>query len=314
MKNKFALLASLSALFVLIFASQDVIAGSKYALNICAELILPSLFPFFVISALLAKLGLPQCIERMAGPAASRLFNVSGAGVSALFIGLCGGYPMGAAYIAQMYEGKIIERREAERLLAFCNNSGPAFIVGVIGAGVFGSGKIGLLLYAVHIMSAILVGLLFRGKAVYIPQSAAKNEPLSFSRALPEAVKQAVVSALNVCGFVVCFTVFSALLDTNGFLSLFSAKLSLLTGFELHWSRAGIIGLIELGSAAGIMRSLSPTPENLALAAAVIGWGGLSVHFQTMALISDTDIKGTLHFAGRLLSAVFSAVFVLLLA
>ena len=151
MRNKFAVLASLSGIFVLIFASQSVISASKNALNICATLILPSLFPFFVISILLAKLGFPKYLEKLFAPAAAKIFSVSGAGISALFVGLCGGYPMGAAYIAQLYEDKIIRREEAEHLLAFCNNSGPAFIVGVMGAGVFKSAKIGLLLYAVHI-------------------------------------------------------------------------------------------------------------------------------------------------------------------
>ena len=44
---------------------------------------------------------------------------------------------------------------EAERLLAFCNNSGPAFILGVVGVGVFGSSRVGLLLYLAHAAASI---------------------------------------------------------------------------------------------------------------------------------------------------------------
>lgn len=308
MKNKFALISALCALFVLIFASEQVISASRYALSVCAELILPSLFPFFVLSILLSKLGLPYYLDKLLGPAASRLFSVSGAGISAFFIGISGGYPLGASYISQIYESKIIDRQEAERLLAFCNNSGPAFIVGAVGSGVFSSAKIGILLYMVHIISALIVGLCMRKKSSYSASAHPQAPTLSFSAALPEAVRQAVISVLNVCGFVVCFTVFTGLLDANGFLSAMANGLSALTGFESQWSRAALSGLFELGSAAGMMRGLEAIPINVSLAAAILGWGGISVHFQTMALISDTDIKSTLHFAGRFLSALFSAI------
>ena len=308
MKNKFALFSAVAALFVLIAASEDVISCSRNALKICADSLLPSLFPFFVISALLSKLGLPNYLQKLLSPIAAKIFGVSGAGISALFVGLCSGYPMGAAYIAELYCDKTIGRSEAERLLAFCNNSGPAFVIAVMGVTVFKSAKVGLLLYTVHIFSALISGVLLRGKSSSSQLSLHPAPVLSFSQALPQAVKQSVISALNVCGFVVCFTVFTGLLDANGFLSLFSAKLSVLSGYELHWSRAAITGIFELGSAAALMNGLTPLPHNIALAAALLGWGGISVHFQTLALISDTDIKGTLHFAGRLLSAVLSYI------
>jgi len=310
LKNKLAVIASLSAMFVLILASEELIACSTYALRLCTELILPSLFPFFVMSVLLSKLGFPIYLGKLLSPVASRLFGVSGAGASALFLGVCGGYPLGAAYIADMQQSGAISLKEAEKLLAFCNNSGPAFIIGAIGAAVFGSAAVGIYLYLIHIISAILTGILFSlsSRSEKDLQHDIKPEFLPFSQALPEAVRQAVISVLNVCGFVVCFTVFTGLLDTGGFFSTLSGAVSSFLGTELRWSRALLTGFLELGSGAGAMRGLSVSGENLALAAAMLGWGGLSVHFQTMSVISDTEIKGTLHFAGRLVSAVIAAV------
>ena len=313
MKNKFALLASLSALFVLISASEKVIESSRYALSICVQNLLPALFPFFVVSILLAKLGLPHFLQKLLSPVVSKL-PISGAGISALIVGLCGGYPMGAAFVAQLYSDKAISRSEAERLLAFCNNSGPAFIIGVMGASVFKSAKIALMLYGVHVLAALITAFVFSKKSVSAGFCPLPSNTVSFSQALPLAVKQAVSSALNVCGFVVCFTVFTGLLDANGFLGIMSTNLSALTGCELQWSKTALTGIFELGSAASVMTLLEPSPHSIALAAALLGWGGISVHFQTLALISDTDIKGTLHFAGRLLSAVLSYILALLLA
>lgn len=316
MKNKLAVFASLCAMFALLTASEQVIDSCRYGLRLCAELILPSLFPFFVLSLLLSRLGLPQLLGRRLSGAAARLFRVSGAGASALFIGLTGGYPLGAAYIADMARSGAVSNREAERLLAFCNNSGPAFILGAVGVGVFGSAAAGLLLYAVHCCAAVLTGLLLRfgGSPGRGKVSETQAELLPFSRALPEAVRQAVTSLLSVCGFVVCFTAFTGLLEANGFFSAAAGWLSSVFKTELRFSRALLCGLLELGGGAGAMRGLPLTPLNLALAAGLLGWGGLSVHFQTMAVLADSDIKGALHTAGRLSSAVLSAAMAYVLA
>ncbi len=315
MKNKLAVCAALCAMAAMISASGQVMESSRYGLRLCAELILPSLFPFFVLSILLARLGLPQQLGRWLAPAAARLFRISGAGASALLVGLCGGYPLGAAYTADLEKRGVIPLEEAERLLAFCNNSGPAFIIGAVGIGVFGSSASGLLLYAVHCCAAVCTGILFRGKQAALPGAPISvPDALPLSRALPDAVRQSVVSVLSVCGFVVCFTVFTGLLDANGFLPAAAGSLSSLLGTELHWSRALLCGLLELGSGAGALRGLDITPLNLALAAAMLGWGGLSVHFQTLAVLAESDMKGALHTAGRLISAALSAVFTYVLA
>ena len=102
MKNKLAVFAALCGLFVLITASAQAVQACRAGLRLCAELILPSLFPFFVLSALLAKLGLPALLGERLAPLGRRLFRVSGAGCTALLMGLLGGYPLGAAYIAEL--------------------------------------------------------------------------------------------------------------------------------------------------------------------------------------------------------------------
>ncbi|MEI3101559.1 MAG: hypothetical protein V8T45_07145 [Oscillospiraceae bacterium] len=114
--------------------------------------------PFFVLSGLLNRLGLPGFLGRLLAGAASRIYGISGAGASALFIGLTGGYPLGAAYIADMERSGAITAKEGERLLAFCNNSGPTFIIGAVGAGAFHSSAAGFFLYGIHILSALLAG------------------------------------------------------------------------------------------------------------------------------------------------------------
>ena len=310
MKKKFALISALCALFVMTFASRQVIDCCRYGLSLCLDLILPSLLPFFLISTLLGRLGLPSLLGQYLAPAAARLFRVSGQGATALFVGLTGGYPMGAAYIAELIRDGILPESEGERLLGFCNNSGPSFLVGAIGAGVFGSARIGLRLYGVHILAALLTGLLLRGRGPggmgTVPDRLPAESATDLSRLLPDAVQQTVSSLLNVCGFVVCFSVFTGLLEASGLIGSLTRLLGADSPAHAQMLRALLTGFWELGSGIGALRGLAPTPLNLAAAAALAGWGGISVHFQTLAVLSDTGIKGALHTAGRLIHAILS--------
>ena len=316
MKKHLPILVSLCALFSLVTASSQVIACASRGLRLCAELILPSLFPFFAVSLLLAKLGFPQLLDRVLSPLVRRLFRVSGAGATALFIGLCGGYPMGAAYLAELTEQGQISPREAERLLVFSNNSGPAFLVGAIGGGVFASPRAGLLLYLSHVLAALLSGLLVSRfqKEVHAAEIRRDLSPLPFSKALGQAVGGAVPAVLQVCGFVILFTVFTGLLEANGFLPPLQRLLSSLFGLGAEQSRALLLGFWELGGGVGALRGLSPTPGNLSLAAALVGWGGLSVHLQSLAPFADLPVRTAPHLGGRLLSAGLSAGLIWLLA
>ena len=294
LKQKLAGAAAFSALIALCFSTGTALESARSALRVCAETILPSLFPFFVLSVLLGRLGVPQRLGRRLSPLAGRLFGVSGAGLTSLPVGLLGGYPMGAAWVEGLLARGEIGEDEAERLLLFVNNSGPAFLIGAVGAGVFGSARIGWLLFGSHAAAAVLTGLLFRRRAAAgRPAEVADAEP--FAAAFPAAVRQAVTAVLTVCGFVVCFSVL----------------LGLLEGWGLRpadpYARAALRGFFEIGSAVEALRALPLCPASLALAAAILGWGGLSVHCQTAALFCDSGLSLRRHTLGRACSAALSA-------
>ena len=299
MKQTITAAAAGAVFLALAFSSGTVLEAARTALILCAETILPSLFPFFVLSVLISRLGLPRALGRRLGGAAGRLFGVSGAGITALPVGLLGGYPMGAACVAELLARGEIDEKEAGRLLLFCSNSGPAFLISAVGAGAFASARAGFLLYAAHVGAALLTGFLLRRPGGC--RAAAEPAPAEpFAAAFPAAVRQAVSAVLTVCGFVVCFSVLLGLLESWGLFSLL--------GIHTPERRALVSGFFEIGSAVGALRSLSASPAHLALAAGVLGWGGLSVHCQTAALFCDSELSLRRHALGRLCSALLSAL------
>ena len=312
-KRIILLLFGCAAFIAAVFFSGEIAENCRLALRTCAETIVPSLFPFFILSGLVSRLGLPAFLGNLFSGCANRLFGVSGAGMTALFMGLTGGYPMGAGYIAELVRQGEIDLDESEKLLAFCNNSGPAFMIGAVGCGVFGSVKIGVCLYIVHILSAVSVGLLLRGKKgnFSFPEErkpVALHTELSFPAAFTEAVRTAVSSIINVCGFAVFFTVAVKLAENAPFIRFFLDHLAKISALDPACLRTLFSGFFELGCSISEMSALSPAPSNLALVSFILGWGGLSVHLQTRALLSDTEIKGALHTAGHLMSASLGSV------
>lgn len=295
MKRNLVFYTVAAAFLALVLFAPQTADGAKQGLAVCAATLAPSLFPFFVLSNLLSALGLADRLSGALGRGVVRLFRVSAGGAQAFLLGLTGGYPLGAHAVAKLRRDGSISRHEAERLLAFCNNSGPAFILGAVG-GVFRSPKAGMLLYAAHVLGAVCTGLVLRGRGnAGVPRRRAHVTPRSFAEAFPAAVSGALSSTFAVCGYVVLF---SALLGClTPLAQLPPLPRSLLTGF------------IELGSGIAALRGLPAAPETLAAAAFLLGWGGLSVHAQTLAAVAGTDIKCARHLAGRALCGGFAAVF-----
>lgn len=312
--KKFVSVTCALMLFAALIAFPDTASASAVqGLKMCASLIIPSLFPFFVATKLISDLGLAQWLGKAFAPISRRLFNVSGSGGTAFIIGVTAGYPMGAAYIASLRQKGSISRDEAERLLIFCNNSGPAFVISAAGVGVFKSPVIGLFLYAVHILAAVLGGIMFAPNgAEKSVETQTVRSSVGFAAAFTNAVKASVSACLSICGFIVAFSVLTGILEKTGVFAAAVKLLSAVFGIELLWSNALFCGILELGNGIGAMNGLSASPVNLALAAFILGWGGVSVHFQTLSVLGGTDIKNARYIIGRFVIALIGSALALL--
>ena len=143
------LLVLLLATAGLLLAPQAAASGALQGLRACAARVIPALLPFFVVSRMLTALPLPTP-GRRADRLFRALFGVRAACLPALLTGLLGGYPAGAAAVTELYRAGALSKAEAERALCFCNNSGPGFFAGLIGAAVLGDVRRGLILYGLH--------------------------------------------------------------------------------------------------------------------------------------------------------------------
>ncbi|MEG2679418.1 MAG: sporulation protein, partial [Oscillospiraceae bacterium] len=230
-------------------------------------------------------------------------------------LGFIGGYPVGAKTAIELYKNGLATRTETERLLAFCNNSGPAFILGVVGAGIFSSTKVGLLLYCAHALASLCVGLLFRFyKGGENSKPDEKQGQLfhvkHFTTALTDCIKNSFSSVLNICAFVLFFTVVLRLLFCSGFLPLmadFLGNLFAPVGFDRIWAQKLLTGVLELSSGVASLSKGGNLSASVSMAAFMLGWAGISVHCQVLSFLSGSGLSGKTYVLGKLLHGGISA-------
>ena len=291
----------------LLLYAKPVSAAVSESLGLCAGVLLPALFPFFVVSALLCGSdGVRRLAPRLNGLMGT-LFGLPGTMAPALLLGAVGGYPVGAKTVCRLYGQGACTKEQALSALRFCCNAGPSFVIGAVGTGLLGDGRLGLRLWLAHLAAALLIGSVFRVKSTvvkadnitpYLPQ----KEP--GSAVFLQAVTGAVGTFLNVCAFVLLFSVLLCLLER---LPVFSA----LPPFP-----AGLLyGVLELTGGAARLAACELSPRVLMPALSFLcGWGGLSVQCQTVDLLQRAGLPCRGYLRAKLLHGLLAAALTLLIS
>lgn len=295
-------LALAAAFAALLRFPQEVSAAVTEGLRLSVSVLIPSLFPFFICVNLTSALGLTGVLARVFAPVMRQMFHVSGAGCTAVLCGAAGGYPSGAQCVAALYREGQLSRAEAEYLLLFCNNAGPAFLFGAVGT-VLGIGMTGcLLLWGIHLLSALVIGLVNRPKEA--PNAALPPvQRANASGAVVEAVRSAGQAILQITMFVAAFSVLARLLTMAAAHILPDGVCTVLTG------------MLELSGGIAALANLPIALRwKLALASFFLGFGGLCVWMQTQAVLAPAGLSGCGMLLAKLAQGLLAALITFFLA
>jgi sporulation integral membrane protein YlbJ len=337
--------ALLIVLLMTIFPTET-LHSSLRGLSIWWQVLFPALFPFFVISELLLGIGIVHFFGKLLDPLMRPLFRLPGIGGFVITMGYISGYPVGARLTAQLWEQRLVNRAEGERLVAFTTTSDPIFLIGAVSIGFFQNVALAPVLAAAHYGGGLIIGLLMRFHDRHAPSSSAeKNMAIAgearkrrpsriaealkamhdarlldgrgLGRLLQDSVQSALKLMIVVGGLVVFFSVVMEMLTHAGIVEAMIEALRYLfnaIGLPEKLADAGIYGLFEvtLGARAagtagtGLM-------HQAAIAAWVLSWGGISVHAQIASLLSRTDMRYRPLMLARLLHGFIAMALVYLL-
>lgn len=299
-KTLYGIIKLLPELFCVITAScallmfPDTAAdGVRAGLRLSADTVIPSLFPFLVLSSFAASSPLLSRAGRAATPVTRALFNLPGEALTAVFLGLTAGYPIGAKTASELYCSGKITRPEAERTMLFSLNGGAAFIITAVGRAMLGSAAAGVILYASVTAGTLILGFLLRffddTRACAPPRvNAPSASPVSVSERLVLSVNSGSRAMLSVVSWVVGFSCIGALI-----------------GKSITSSYSGIIlmGLLEVTTGTAAAAGVLP----LGAIAAFLSFGGFSVICQVMPYMNSCGVSLKKVLTARIIAASFSS-------
>lgn len=304
-------------LFFLMTAFAFLLAfGKNYSyamtdgLNLWIVCVLPSLFPYFFITAIFSSLKITGKISSFLSPVTVKSFKINGSVGYAFFMSVVSGYPVGAKIVSDLKIGNALSDAESVRAAALCSTSSPMFLISSVGRLMFGSSRFGILLFICHLLSVLTTGLMFSfykrkdrpsKNRAYVPVKKVDN-------LLYESVFSAVNSVLIVGGLITVFYLLTEVLFSLGIFNPFVSFLSKATGSEAY-AQATVFGFFECTRGLKAISSCKAAPLTLPLCAAICGFGGLSVIAQSVAYLKKAKIKTAPFLISKLLSAVFGFLY-----
>lgn len=271
-------------LVIAIFESQIVQDGAREGIELLLKSVIPALFPFMLITTYLNDymIGI-----KLPGLQVLGSWCKIPVGAEVVFLlGLITGYPIGAKMVHDLYTAKKLDPATAKRMLGFCSNAGPAFIIGILGRS-FSYASIPFIIWGIHIISAILVGVILPGKqnkSCYIPKTSNKR----FSQMIEQCLKtMAIISA-----WIIIWRIIVAVCSKYFLLKIPACP------------RIIIIGLCELTNGCLLLHVIESEAIRFIVASCLISLGGLCIFMQTATV---TKALGTgMYLPGKLLQVAIS--------
>lgn len=263
-------IASAAGLLVLILDSRTGLAAAREGITLCISTLIPSMFPFFILSMVLTSSLAGQSIKLLVP--FCKLCRMPPGAESLLAIGLLGGYPVGAQNVLASCQLGLIPQDDARRMAVFCNNAGPAFLFGYLGT-LFDEPIYPWLIWGIHIAGALFLGSVLPGGSY-----AFSDLPASKPLALSQAFHRSLQVMAQVCGWVILFRVLLGFLERWFFWMVPENTVIFLSG------------LLELSNGCMMLSKLSSNGSRMILASTFLGFGGICVLMQTQSIAGSFKI------------------------
>ncbi len=318
-KNTFIAVILIFIIVFMLISPQNSILACFKGINVWSSTLLPALFPFFFITKLLAETGGIEKLGSLLAPITQKLYNAPGISGYVWAMGIISGYPVSAKLTSDLYKNNVISKGQACRITAFTSTSGPLFIVGSVGVGMFFNQKIGIIMLLSHILGATLNGLIYRNymtNETFVP--AINIEHKSDDNILENCMLSAIKSVLIVGGYVCFFFMIITIINNFGLFTPINWALSKILPLSYSTISSITNGIVEVTRGCLDLSTLGLKPTVLCvIATALISFGGFSIFLQALTFLKSFGISTAFYFVIKitqtLLSSVIAFIFCLIL-
>lgn len=289
------------AITLFIINPESCMHATSKGLKVWCISVVPALFPFFILTRIIITLN--QTSISVLDKFTTKCFHAPNAGL-VYFLSIISGYPVGAKLISGYYESGAIDKLTATKMFSFCSTSGPMFIVGTIGIGVFHDAKIGYILLAGHIIGSLLNGMLYRGKTISQNQFEHNVTKLS----LNEIMFDSINSILMVGGYIVFSSVVIELLQTSNILPNICNIICKITPVEYDVINSVFCGIIEITNGIIMLGEVGVNLNSkIIICSFLIAFSGICIMMQSSAFLNKISIKKSTILIQKITQAIISA-------
>jgi len=264
-RTNFRLLFALSLLIAAIVDPGTAAAATKDGIVLCLNTVLPGIFIFLLVGNLIS--------DDLAGfrvPWIESMLGIPGGTCGYFFIGQLCGYPVGAKLLQDACSSNRIPQKDAMRMIYFCNNASPAFIIGIVGP-MFSNQGVGVLLWIIQMASSFLLAILTRAK----PASGAFPIHSSKKQFITDSLRTAAV----ICGWIILFKILL------GYIGL------LLTDTFPQLPKVLIWGSLEATNGLLALKPITSEATRFIISSYFLSFGGVCVLLQTHSVAPDLHIR-----------------------
>lgn len=298
----------------LVFFSAALIIYPERYVNCCfqgiamwAECVLPSLFPFMVITLIFVKTGIAEKASLPLKRATNALKFPSA--TSTLFIlSILSGYPAGSRVVKEYCDGGIISKSDCPKTAYLCSTSGPLFIIGSVGFKMFGDKLAGVKILIAHIFAVTLVSVIISLFSKKGTKTSLKRTP-SQENILYECFYGGVIAVCVAGGFIAFF--FTAATFAADFSLLYPLERFLNLFIDGQTSKAVTLGLIEATTGC---KALAGSSLKIPLAGFLITFGGLSILLQQLCYLVKAGVKPLKFISVKFIQGILCFLVLLLIA
>lgn len=279
-------LICLGVCLCLILFSGKAKDGVLFSMMLCKDVLIPSMFPFLILSNFVALSEVSHVIGKLMKPICKHVFHLPESTGSAILLGLTCGYPTGVIMTERLLESGQIDKFTARRLLRFCFSSGLPFAVTAVGTVLLGSTKLGFIVWGSNTLSAVLIGFFdgLRHRKIKQEQSILWLSQPS-GQAIVKSVKFSSSAMINVCAYVIIFGCFNGIIGNIGAVRDYALPLMEITN--------GVKNSIGIFS--------------VPIIALYTGIGGICIHLQLQQSCIDIGMPFFEFFSYRVIQGILSA-------
>lgn len=283
------------AIIAILYNPSICISASIRGLKLFVFSVFPSLFPFLILTYFLLAYDGVRIYSKLLGNILCKPLNLPKDCSIILLISAICGYPLGAKYACDLYNNKLIDKKNCEKLINIASNPSPLFIVGAVGSSMLQNTKASYIILISVYISALFMGFIIKSGDIKLVSNINFENKYSYKKlhvVMKESLDNAMAVLTNVCSYIIIFSVLSAYIKDSKLIIAVLKNLSKLLNINGDVVYGFFMGAIEMTNGCNIISNANTTLiTKLCIISFIVSFSGFSIISQVSPFIKESGFS-----------------------